>query len=98
MTDPDKLLDPEPEPEVEIEPVPEPFLSKSTLLWNLPYIAALAFAIFGVAYSSFTGGAINGYWNFWRSQRGLSASLPDGQMRLTVRLGSPSFGPRSRTG
>lgn len=77
MTDPDKLLDPEPEPgmesesETEIKPAPEPLLSKATLLWNLPYIAALALAIFGVAYSSFTGGAINGYWEFLAVATGL---------------------------
>jgi hypothetical protein len=53
-----------PEPEPEHEPEPEQFFSWRTVFWNLPYIAALALAIFGVAYSSFTGGAINGYWEF----------------------------------
>jgi hypothetical protein len=71
MTDPDNFLDPEPEPEAEIEPVPEPFLSKATLLRNVPYIAALALAIFGVAYSSFSGHAINGYWEFLAVAMGL---------------------------
>jgi hypothetical protein len=71
MTDPDSFLDPEPEPEAEIEPVPEPFISKGTLLRNLPYIAALALGIFGVAYSSFSGHAINGYWEFLAVATGL---------------------------
>jgi hypothetical protein len=71
MTDPNEFLEPEPEAEAKIEPVPEPFLSKATLLWNLPYIAALALAIFGVAYSSFTGLAINGYWEFLAVATGL---------------------------
>jgi hypothetical protein len=48
----------------EPEPVPKQFISLSAVLRNLPYIAALALAIFGVAYSSFTGLAINGYWEF----------------------------------
>lgn len=62
MTDPTDFLEPEPEPE--LEPAPDQLFSMSTLLRNLPYIAALALAIFGVAYSSFTGNAINGYWEF----------------------------------
>ncbi len=64
MTDPNDFLDPEPEPEPELEPVREPFLSMATLLHNLPYIVALALSIFGVAYSNFSGHAINGYWEF----------------------------------
>lgn len=71
MTDPDSFLDPEPEPEAEIEPVREPFISKGALFRNLPYIAALALAIFGVAYSSFSGHAINGYWEFLAVATGL---------------------------
>ena len=67
MTDPDNFLDPEPVPDTELEP-PEParesFLSMATLLRNLPFMAALALAIFGVAYSNFSGHAINGYWEF----------------------------------
>ncbi len=66
MTDPNDFLDPEAEaePEPELEPVPQPFISRNTLLRNLPYMAALALAIFGVAYSNFSGHAINGYWEF----------------------------------
>ena len=64
MTDPNDFLDPEAEPEAEIEPVPDQFFSMSTLLRNFPYMAALALAIFGVAYSNFSGHAINGYWEF----------------------------------
>jgi hypothetical protein len=66
MTDPNSFVDPEPEPELEpeLEPIPDHFFSMSTLLRNLPYIAALALAIFGVAYSNFSGHPINGYWEF----------------------------------
>jgi hypothetical protein len=64
MTDPNDFLVPEPEPQAEIEPVREPFISRGTLLRNVPYIAALALAIFGVAYSNFSGHTINGYWEF----------------------------------
>jgi hypothetical protein len=71
MTDPDSFLDPEPEPEAEIEPAAEPFISRGALFRNLPYIAALALAIFGVAYSSFSGHAINGYWEFLAVATGL---------------------------
>jgi hypothetical protein len=90
MTDPDNFLDPEPEPEAEVEPVPEPFLSKATLLRNVPYIAALALAIFGVAYSSFAGHAINGYWEFLAVATGLVCvvtgwpSTPDRQTRFNL--------------
>ena len=90
MTDPDKLLDPEPEPEVEIEPVPEPFISKATVFRNAPYIAALALAIFGVAYSSFAGHAINGYWEFLAVATGLVCvvtawpNAPDRQARFKL--------------
>ena len=71
MTDPDSFLDPEPEPEAEIEPVREPIISRGALFRNVPYIAALALAIFGVAYSSFSGHAINGYWEFLAVATGL---------------------------
>jgi hypothetical protein len=49
MTDPNDFLDPEPEPETEteLEPVPDHFFSMNTVLRNLPYMAALALAIFG---------------------------------------------------
>ena len=53
-----------PEPEDELEPHPDSFFSMNTLLRNLPFIAALALAIFGVAYSNFSGHPINGYWEF----------------------------------
>ena len=64
MTDPNDFLNPEPEPQAEIEPVREPFISRGTLFRNLPYMVALALAIFGVAYSNFSGHTINGYWEF----------------------------------
>jgi hypothetical protein len=53
-----------PEPDDELEPHPDSFFSMNTLLRNLPFIAALALAIFGVAYSNFSGHPINGYWEF----------------------------------
>jgi hypothetical protein len=34
------------------------------VLRNLPYVAALALAIFGVAYSNFSGQPLNAYWEF----------------------------------
>jgi hypothetical protein len=69
MTDPADFLEPEPEPA--LEPVPDRFVSTSALVRNLPYMAALALAIFGVAYSSFSGHAINGYWEFLAVATGL---------------------------
>ncbi len=92
MTDPNSFVDPEPEPELEseLEPVPNQFFSKSTLLRNLPYIAALALAIFGVAYSSFSGHAINGYWEFLAVATGLVCvatgwpNAPDRQTRFKL--------------
>ena len=61
MTDPNDFLDPAAEPELELEPVAETFISMNILLRNLPYLAALALAIFAVAYGNFSGPAINGY-------------------------------------
>jgi len=66
MTDPNDFLDPEPElvAEPALEPAREPFFSMATLMRNLPYMIALGLAIFGVAYSNFSGHMINGYWEF----------------------------------
>jgi hypothetical protein len=88
MTDPADFLEPEPEPA--LEPVPDRFISMSTLVRNLPYIAALGLAIFGVAYSSFTGLAINGYWEFLAVATGLVCiatawpTAPDRQTRFKL--------------
>jgi hypothetical protein len=88
MTDPADFLEPEPEPA--LEPVPDRFVSTSALVRNLPYIAALALAIFGVAYSSFTGLAINGYWEFLAVATGLVCiatawpTAPDRQTRFKL--------------
>ena len=73
MTDPNDFLDPaaEPELEPELEPDPDNFFSIATLLRNLPFMAALALAIFGVAYSNFSGQTINGYWEFLAIAMGL---------------------------
>ena len=38
---------------------------------NLPFMMALALAIFGVAYSNFSGHMINGYWEFLAIAMGL---------------------------
>ncbi len=62
---------PEPELEPELEPVPEKFFSMRTVLRNLPFVAALALSIFGVAYSNFSGHPINGYWEFLAIAMGL---------------------------
>ena len=48
----------------ETDPAPDHPFSTKALLRNLPYLAALALAIFGVAYSNFSGRPINGYWEF----------------------------------
>ena len=86
MTDPTDF----PEPEPALEPVPEPFISMSTVLRNLPYVAALALAIFGVAYSNFSGHPINGYWEFLAIAIGLVCvvtawpNAPDRQMRFKL--------------
>jgi hypothetical protein len=73
MTDPNDFLDPvaEPELEPELEHAPDRFFSMATLLRNLPFMAALALAIFGVAYSNFSGHTINGYWEFLAIAMGL---------------------------
>ncbi len=86
MTDPTDF----PEPEPALEPVPEPFISMSTVLRNLPYVAALALAIFGVAYSNFAGHPINGYWEFLAIAIGLVCvvtawpNAPDRQTRFKL--------------
>lgn len=77
---------PEPEP----EPASEQFLSWNTVLHNLPYIAALALSIFGVAYSNFSGHTINGYWEFLAIAIGLVCVItawpnaPDRQSRFRL--------------
>ena len=84
MTEPTEL--PEPEP----DPVPDPFISMNTVLRNLPYVAALALAIFGVAYSNFSGHPINGYWEFLAIAMGIVCvatgwpNAPERQMRLKL--------------
>ena len=84
MTEPTAI--PEPEP----DPVPDPFISMSTVLRNLPYVAALALAIFGVAYSNFSGHPINGYWEFLAIATGIVCvatgwpNAPERQMRLKL--------------
>ena len=73
MTDPNDFLDPAAEPELEpkLEHAPDQFFSMATLLRNLPFMVALALAIFGVAYSNFSGHTINGYWEFLAIAMGL---------------------------
>jgi hypothetical protein len=62
----------------------------NTVLRNLPFVAALALAIFGVAYSNFSGHPINGYWEFLAIAMGLVCvvtawpNAPDGQTRLKL--------------
>jgi hypothetical protein len=67
MSDPIDL----PEPETELEPQPDKFFSMAALLRNVPFLAVLALAIFGVAYSNFSGHPINGYWEFLAIAMGL---------------------------
>lgn len=79
-----------PKPEPELEPVPDKFISMRAILRNLPYVATLALAIFGVAYSNFSGHAINGYWEFLAIAMALVCVLtgwpnaPEGQTRLRL--------------
>jgi hypothetical protein len=86
MTDPADL----PEPEEELEPRRDSFFSPSAILRNLPFILALTLAIFGVAYSSFSGHPINGYWELLAIAIGLVCvatgwpSAPDRQTRFTL--------------
>jgi hypothetical protein len=86
MTDPTDF----PEPDPEVESHPDKFVSMSTVLHNLPYIAALALAIFGVAYSNFAGHAITGYWEFLAIAMAFVCvatgwpNAPDRQTRLTL--------------
>jgi hypothetical protein len=77
-------------PESEPEPEPDKFFSIGSLLRNLPYVVVLALAIFGVAYSNFSGHPINGYWEFLAIAVGLlciflgwpSAPEPENRFRL----------------
>jgi hypothetical protein len=86
MTDPADF----PEPEPELEPHRDKFLSMSTVLRNLPYLAVLALAIFGVAYSNFSGHPINGYWEFLAIATGLLCiflrwpNVPERESRLKL--------------
>ena len=92
MTDPDDFLDPEPAPELEVaaEPPAQSFVSTATLYRNLPFMIALALAIFGVAYSNFSGHTINGYWEFLAIAIGLVCVItawpnaPDRQARFKL--------------
>lgn len=43
---------------------PEEFNLVRFLLRELPYVAVLALALFGVAYTSFSGQQLNGFWEF----------------------------------
>ena len=86
MTDPTDF----PEPEPELKPDPDKFFSMATLLRNLPYMAALALAIFGVAYSNFSGRPINVYWELLAIAMALVCIFtawphaPERQTRLTL--------------
>jgi hypothetical protein len=79
-----------PEPEEELEPRRDGFFSISAILRNLPFIVALALAIFGVAYSSFSGHPINSYWELLAIAIGLVCvatgwpNAPDRQTRFTL--------------
>ena len=58
---------------------------RALMLRNLPHIAALALAIFGVAYSNFSGRPINGYWEFLAIAMGFGASPRAGRALPNVR-------------
>jgi hypothetical protein len=84
------MTEPEEFPEPDLEPIAEPFISMNAVLRNLPYVAALALAIFGVAYSNFSGHPINGYWEFLAIAVGVVCvvtawpNAPDRQTRLKL--------------
>ena len=84
MTDPTDF--PEPEPALEADK----FFSLSLVLHNLPYLAVLSLAIFGVAYSNFSGRPIDGYWEFLAIAMGLLCiflgwpNAPDRDTRLRL--------------
>ena len=86
MTDPTDF----PEPEPELEPHRDKFFSMGSLLRNLPYLVVLALAIFGVAYSNFSGRPINGYWEFLAIAMGLLCiflgwpNAPDRETRIRL--------------
>jgi hypothetical protein len=86
MTDPTDF----PEQQPELEPHPDKFFSMGSVLRNLPYLAVLALAIFGVAYSNFSGHPINGYWEFLAIAMGLLCiflrwpNAPDREGRLKL--------------
>ena len=86
MTDPTDF----PEPQPELEPHPDKFFSIGSLLRNLPFLAVLALAIFGVAYSNFSGHPINGYWEFLAIAMGLLciflgwSNAPDPETRFRL--------------
>jgi len=74
----------------ETDPVSDHPIASSTLFRTLPYVAALALAIFGVAYSNFSGRPINGYWEFLAIAMAFVCvaagwpSAPDRQTRLRL--------------
>ena len=86
MTDPTDFAEPEPE----VGPHRDGFFSMGSVLRNLPYLAVLALAIFGVAYSNFSGHPINGYWEFLAIATGLLCiflrwpNVPERESRLKL--------------
>jgi hypothetical protein len=84
------MTDPTDFPEPELEPRPDKFFSTRAVLRNLPYLAVLALAIFGVAYSNFSGHPINGYWEFLAIAMGLLCvflgwpNAPDSETRFRL--------------
>ena len=71
----------------------------ATLLRNLPFMVALALAIFGVAYSNFSGHTINGYWEFLAIAMGLVCITTGWPNAADAENPIPTWsGPRSRIG
>jgi hypothetical protein len=54
----------EPQLTPETDDSPDKFNLLRFLLRELPYVAVLALALFGVAYMNFSGAQINGFWEF----------------------------------
>ena len=65
----------EPQLTPEIEDAPDEFNLVRFLLRELPYVAALALALVGVAYTNFSGRQLTGFWEFMAVAMGLVCVL-----------------------
>jgi hypothetical protein len=76
----------EPQLSPETAEAPAEFSPVRFLLRELPYLAVLALALFGVAYTSFSGRQLNGFWEFLAIATGVvcvATAWPGAQERET---------------